>query len=265
MNWCEAPGYLLGNEALIKYGCRMASGFWLTLFLVGISVPLGFVLGLGLAVARSSQNPLIRGLSKAYVTFFRGTPLLVQLFLFYYGSGQLLVGYKAALQASGTWLFTGGFWSLLIEGWFWALVAFTLNTAAYQAEALRGAIQSLPKGQVEAGKALGMSRGPIFWKIVFPQALIVALRPLGNELIVMIKASAVASLVTVLDLMGQTRIAFARSFDFTVYAMAALVYLMLTETVRRIWNRLEAYLSRHLHHRASARQQDVAPGETVRV
>jgi polar amino acid transport system permease protein len=254
MQWCEAPGHLLGNEALIRYGCRMVSGLWVTMLLVAISVPLGFVLGIGLAVARGSSNAVIRGASKAYVTFFRGTPLLVQLFLIYYGGGQI----RGVLDGIGVWWF-------FREAIYCALFSFTLNTAAYQAEALRGAIQSLPKGQVEAGKALGLSRWPIFWKIVFPQALIVALRPLGNELIVMIKASAVASLVTILDLMGQTRIAFARSFDFTVYAMAAFIYLMLTETVRRIWNRLEAYLSRHLRHRASARQQNVEPGATVRV
>ncbi len=232
MEWCEYPGYLIANEALQNYGCRIFSGLWLTLFLVSISVPIGFILGIGLAVARGSKNSVARGLSKAYVTFFRGTPLLVQLFLFYYGSGQLLQPFKAPLQEFGSSVINGGLWSLTIEGWFWALISFTLNTAAYQAEALRGAIQSLPKGQREAGMALGLSRFAIFWRIIFPQAMIVALRPLGNELIVMIKASSIASLVTVLDLMGQTRIAFARSFDFTVYAFAALVYLALTETVR---------------------------------
>jgi polar amino acid transport system permease protein len=199
MQWCEAPGYLIGNEALIKYGCRIISGLPLTLFLVAVSVPVGFVLAIGLATARGSKSTLIAWSSKAYITFFRGTPLLVQLYLFYYGSGQFLRPYKDVLQAAGSSVLTGGLWSLLIEGWFWALISFTLNTAAYQAEALRGAIQSLPKGQREAGMALGMSRFAIFWRIIFPQSMIVALRPLGNELIVMIKASAIGSLVTVLD------------------------------------------------------------------
>jgi polar amino acid transport system permease protein len=264
MTWCEAPGYLIGNDVLVNYGCRIFNGLWLTLFLVAISVPLGFLLALGLATARSSKNPFLRIGSKAYVTFFRGTPLLVQLFLFYYGSGELLRGLKEPLQAFGSSMIQGGLWRLLIEGWFWALVSFTLNTAAYQAEALRGAIQSLPKGQREAGMALGMSRFAIFWRIIFPQAMIVALRPLGNELIVMIKASSVASLVTVLDLMGNTRLAFSRSFDFTVYAFAALLYLTLTETVRRIWNQLENVLTRHQRQRATGLTPAPA-GPTIRL
>jgi polar amino acid transport system permease protein len=238
MTWCEAPGYLIGNQALINYGCRIVGGLWLTLLLVAISVPIGFVMGIGIALARLSKNPLLSWPAKAYVTFFRGTPLLVQLFLIYYGGGEI----RSGLEAVGIWWF-------FREAIYCALFSFTLNTAAYQAEALRGAIISLPKGQREAGQALGVPAYAIFWKIIFPQAMIVALRPLGNELIVMIKASSIASLVTVLDLMGQTRIAFARSFDFTVYAFAALIYLLLTETVRRIWNRLEAYLTRHLRAR----------------
>jgi polar amino acid transport system permease protein len=264
MTWCEAPGMLIGNAALVKYGCRIFDGLGLTLFLVAISVPIGFLLGIGLAVGRGSKSLPLRWFCKAYTTFFRGTPLLVQLFLFYYGSGQLLRPFKEALQAAGSSVITGGLWSLMIEGWFWALISFSLNTAAYQAEALRGAIQSLPKGQREAGMALGLSRFAIFWRIIFPQAMIVALRPLGNELIVMIKASSIASLVTVLDLMGQTRIAFARSFDFSVYAFAALLYLALTETVRRIWNRLEAYLTRHLKARRG-KAEPAAAGPNFRL
>jgi polar amino acid transport system permease protein len=97
MTWCEAPGHLIGSEVLVNYGCRIMSGLWLTLFLVAISVPIGFVLALGLATARSAKNPVLRIGSKAYVTFFRGTPLLVQLFLFYYGSGQLLRDFKEPL------------------------------------------------------------------------------------------------------------------------------------------------------------------------
>jgi len=248
MTWCEAPGWLIGNEALTNYGCRIFSGLWLTLFLVAVSVPIGFGFAIGLAVARGSKNILVRGLSKAYVTFFRGTPLLVQLFLIYYGGGQI----RPQLEAVGLW----GFFREPINC---ALFSFTLNTAAYQAEALRGAIQSLPKGQREAGQVLGLPRFWIFWRIIFPQAMIVALRPLGNELIVMIKASSIASLVTVLDLMGQTRIAFARSFDFTVYAFAALLYLTLTETVRRLWNRIEARLTRHLAPRGNTRPADAGP------
>jgi polar amino acid transport system permease protein len=105
---------------------------------------------------------------------------------------------------------------------------------------------SVPKGQVEAARALGLSPYRIARHVVWPQALLVALRPLGNELIGMVKASALAAIVTVLDLMGQTRFVFARTFDFSVYLYAALIYLAITETIRRVWNRIEARLSRHL-------------------
>jgi len=126
------------------------------------------------------------------------------------------------------------------------VLTFSLNTAAYQAEILRGAILSLPRGQFEAANALGISGRVAMLKIVLPQALIVALRPYGNEVILMIKGSAVASVVTVFDLMGATRLAFARTFDFSVYLWAAVLYLIVVETLRRVWNRLERRLTRHL-------------------
>ena len=123
---------------------------------------------------------------------------------------------------------------------------FTLNTAAYQAEILRGAIENVHKDQTEAGEALGLSKLIIFWKIILPQALITALRPYGNEIILMIKGSAIASLVTVFDLMGETRRAYSRSFDFQTYVWAAILYLSVVESLRRLWDRFEAYLTRHL-------------------
>lgn len=237
MNWCEYPGYWIGNEALQNYGCRMATGLWVTLQLVAISVLLGFFLGLGLALVRQSKNPMLSWPARFYINFFRGTPLLAQLFLVYYGSGQ----FRPFWDSVGLWwFFRNEFWC--------ALLAFTLNTMAYQAEAWRGALQALPKGQIEAGQSLGLSRWPIFLKIVLPQALILALRPLGNELVVMIKASAVASLVSLYDLMGATRLAFARSFDLSIYFYTALIYLALVEIIRRLWDRIERHLTRHLSH-----------------
>jgi hypothetical protein len=101
-----------------------------------------------------------------------------------------------------------------------------INTAAYQAEILRGAIQSIPRGQFEGALALGLHRWSSLRHVILPQAMILGLRPLGNELIVMIKASAIASLVTIYDLMGATRMAFARSFDLSIYLYAALIYLL---------------------------------------
>ncbi|MGL4324492.1 MAG: ABC transporter permease subunit, partial [Beijerinckiaceae bacterium] len=107
MNWCEYPGFWLGHEVLQNYGCRMMGGLWVTIKLVAISVFLGFFLGLGLALLRQSKSRLISGPAKFYITFFRGTPLLAQLFLIYYGSGQ----FRAFWDSIGLWwFFRNEFW-----------------------------------------------------------------------------------------------------------------------------------------------------------
>ena len=235
MSWCEYPGWLVGSEVFQNYGCRMASGLWITMQLVAISVALGFALAIGLAVARLYGPRWGQAAINGYTTFFRGTPLLCQLFLVYYGLGQ----FRPFWQDVGLWWF-------FREPFYCALLTFTVNTAAYQAEILRGAIQSVPRGQFEGALALGFHRWNSLRLVILPQAMILALRPLGNELIVMIKASAIASLVTLFDLMGATRLAFARSFDLSIYIYAAIIYLALVEIIRRIWDRLELRLTRHM-------------------
>ena len=120
-----------------------------------------------------------------------------------------------------------------------------MNTAAYQAEILRGALMAVAQGQREAAQVLSLPRRVTFFKIIMPQALLVAVRPLGNELILMIKASALASLVTIYDVMGVAKVAFSRSFDFQVYLWAALLYLLIVEGVRRALKWLEQSLSKH--------------------
>jgi polar amino acid transport system permease protein len=235
MNWCEYPGSWVGSEVLQNYGCRMAGGLWITSQLVAISVVLGFMLALGLAVARLYGPKWAQGAINGYTTLFRGTPLLCQLFLVYYGLSQ----FRLFWQDVGLWWF-------FREPFYCALLTFTINTAAYQAEILRGAIQSIPRGQFEGALALGLHRWATLRHIIMPQAMILALRPLGNELIVMIKSSAVASLVTLIDLMGATKIAFSRSFDITIYLYAALIYLVLVEVIRRVWDKLELRLTRHM-------------------
>jgi polar amino acid transport system permease protein len=121
---------------------------------------------------------------------------------------------------------------------------------------MRGAIASVSKGQREAAAALGLSPYRTARHVIWPQALLVALRPFGNELIGMIKASALAAIVTLLDLMGQTRFIFARTFDFSVYLYCAVIYLLMTEGIRRVWAVLERRLSRH---KLVSRAPQVAP------
>ncbi len=222
-------------DILVRYGPRMLEGLIVTLELVAISVTLGALLALPVALARLSGNPLLRAVTFAYVYFFRGTPLLAQVFLVYYGSGQ----FRSFFQTIGLWWF-------FRDAFFCCLLTFTLNTAAYQAEILRGAIRAVARGQSEAAMSLGLKPHQTFLKVVLPQALIVALRPLGNEVVLMVKGSAVAAIVTVFDLMGATRLAFARSFDISVYLWAAVLYLIIVESLRRFWNVLERRVMRHL-------------------
>src|SRR5690606_1042496 len=127
-----------------------------------------------------------------------------------------------------------GLWTFFRDAWYCALFAFSLNTAAYQAEILRGAIESVGRGQWEAAKALGLSRTQTIRKIILPQAFIVALRPYGNEIILMIKGSAIVAIITVYDLMGETRRAYSRTFDFQTYIWAAIIYLAIVEALRNI-------------------------------
>ena len=235
MRWCDHPGFWLGSEVLQNYGCRMAAGLGITLQLVVISVSLGCVAGLGLALVRLYGPRWAGVMVGSYTTFFRGTPLLCQLFLVYYGLGQL----RPFWQDVGLWWF-------FREPFYCALFTFTINTAAYQAEVFRGAIQSIGRGQFEGALALGLHRWATLRHVILPQAMIVALRPLGNELIVMIKSSSVASLVTLFDLMGATRLAFSRSFDLSIYLYAAILYLAMVEIIRRLWDVMEKRLTRHV-------------------
>lgn len=228
--------YLAWDPDLIaRYGWNYYSGLIVTLQLVGISLLLGALLSAPIAYARTSNSRFLSWPAYAYVYFFRGTPLLAQTFLVYYGLGQ----FRPQLEAIGLWTF-------FREAWYCALFAFTLNTAAYQAEILRGAVQSVPRGQWEGAASLGLHRIVTFRKVVLPQALIVALRPYGNEIILMIKGSAIVAIITVYDLMGETRRAYARSFDFQTYIWAAIIYLSIVEILRNAIDWIERRITRHL-------------------
>lgn len=222
-------------EFVEKYGPKYLDGLWITIKLVSISIVLGAMLSLPVALGRMSRNPAVKPVAFAYVYFFRGTPLLAQIFLVYYGAGVFVAELKSI-----------GLWGFFRDPWNCAVFTFALNTAAYQAEILRGAVQSVAKGQWEAAEALGLKRAQTFRKIILPQALIVALRPYGNEIILMIKGSAIVAIITVLDLMGETRRAFSRTYDFQTYIWAAIFYLIMVEALRIGWDRLERRLTRHL-------------------
>lgn len=189
------------------------SGLWTTVWLVGLSLIIGLSLAIPLAIARNSYNYFIRTPAWAYTYFFRGTPLLVQLYLIYYGMDQFFP-VKDTL------------WE---NAWFCALVAFVLNTSAYTAEIIRGAINGLPKGEVEAAKAYGMSAWKTYRRIILPSALRRALPAYSNEVIFMLHGSAVAGIVTIMDLTGAARLVNSRYYaPFESFLTAGLFYMGLT-------------------------------------
>lgn len=219
-------------ELLDKYGWRLIMGLGTTLEMVGISLAIGGLLAIPIALARKSKFAPFRALAVSYVFFFRGTPLLAQIFLIYYGSGQFRPFFESA-----------GLWPIFREAYWCTLIAFSLNTAAYTGEILRGGIEAIPPGEIEAARALGMNRWLMLRRIILPGAYRIALPAYGNEIILMIKGSAIAMVVTILDLMGQTKLAYARSFSFEIYLYAAAIYLALTFILTRAWTRLEAWMN----------------------
>lgn len=234
----------LNGDLIERYGPRLAEGFLVTCQLVFWSMVIGGLLAIPLTAMRMSRSRLLKGIAFGYIYFFRGTPLLAQTFLLYYGLGSALGPWRPALEAANLW------W-IFKEAYYYAIIAFALNTAAYQAEIFRGGIESVPAGQWEGGRSVGLTDRVIMWKIIVPQGLIASLRPLGNELILMIKASAVASIITVIDVMGATRLAYSRTFDFQAYMWAAILYLISVEIIRRLWDRMEWRLTRHLRPAAN--------------
>lgn len=228
-------GSVFDPTLFTRFGPSYLSGLWVTVSLVAVSFVCGAIVSVPLAFGRMSKNPVAQWASFGFVNFFRGTPLIAQIFLVYYGFGE----FRGFFESIGLW----GFFR---EAWYCALFSLALNTGAYQAEILRGAIESVPRGQWEGARSLGLSKLVIFWKIVLPQAMIVALRPYANEIILMIKASAIVAIITVYDLLGVTRQAYSRTFDFQTYIWAALLYLAIVEALRHATDFVERRLTRHL-------------------
>ena len=219
--------------AIARYAPELASGLPSTLLLVGQSLALGFVLAMLVALMRLSDNRLLSGFAYGFVYVFRSTPLLVQLFLIYYGSGQ----FRPFLQDIGLWVF-------FRDAWFCAVLALTLNTGAYTSEIIRGGIQSVPFGQLEAGRAVGMSPVQLFRRITFPIAIRQALPAYGNEIILMVKASSLASTITILEITGIAKKIIASTFQpVEVFIVAGAFYLSLNFVITQAIRYAEFRLS----------------------
>jgi octopine/nopaline transport system permease protein len=195
---------------------RLLEGAGTTMVLVIPSLLAGMVLAMGLAAMRNCGSRTLDGIARGYVFAFRGTPLLVQLYLIYFGLGQ----FANLWQSLGIW---NGF---LREPFQCAILSLVLNTAAYTSEIIRGGLKAVPAGQVEAARACGMSRTLVLRRIVIPIAIRQALPAYGNEIILMVKASSLASIITIMEITGIAKQIVSRNFaPFEVFTAAGLLYL----------------------------------------
>ncbi|HEY5718360.1 MAG TPA: ABC transporter permease [Motiliproteus sp.] len=239
-------------DLILEYGPKLAAGTGMTLQLTFISVIIAGLLSLPLAILRRTGSLWLRLPIRVYVSFFRGTPLLAQLFLVYYGSGQ----FRPELTDLGLWWF-------FRDPFYCALLTFALNSTAYQTEILRGGLMAVPAGEVEAGRALGMRPGLLYRTIILPHTYRIAFPALGNEVILILKGGAVASVITLMDLMGHTRRIFSQTFDISAYFWAALLYLAITTSFVLLWRQIEKRLNRHKQSRGRIRTAVVTPQEEV--
>lgn len=218
-------------DVIVKWLPKLLEGAYLTLELVAIAVLVGLLIAIPLGMARASRHWYVRALPFGYIFFFRGTPLLLQLFLVYYGLAQFDVVKQGPL------------WPYLRDPYWCALIAMTMHTAAYIAEIIRGAIQAVPPGEVEAARSLGMSRAQTMWHIILPRAARIGLPAYSNEVILMLKASSLASTITLLELTGMARTIIARTYlPVEIFFAAGLFYLAMTFILVQIFRWLERKL-----------------------
>lgn len=215
-------------EAVARYLPFLLRGITVTLQFTVLSFVLGSVLGLVFALGRISRNPVLRVPCRAYIDFIRGTPLLAQIYLVHFGFPQMF-GYKPV-------------------GWVDAVVALTLNSAAYVAEIFRAGIESIERGQMEAARSLGMTYGQAMRYVVLPQAFRRVVPHMGNEFIALLKESSLVSVIGMEDLMMKARMMAGRSFKaFEAYFTIALIYLALTFTFARLLDFLERRIKTNGH------------------
>lgn len=222
-------------QAIITHFPELLKASITTLELVALSSVLGLIFGLVLALLRLSKNPLVQVLPFLYIFFFRGTPLLVQIFLIYYGLGQFKI-----MQESALWqpVFSQAYWC--------AIIAFTLNTAAYIGEIVRGAILAIPKGELEAADSIGMSASQKLRRITLPRAFGIMIPAYSNEVIFMLKGSALAATITVVELTHKAKDLISINYlTLEMYFAAGVIYLVISWIFLFGFRQFERYINRH--------------------
>ena len=215
-------------ELMVNSFPKLLSAAVITLKLLSVSLIIGLFIGLIFAILRLNKNTLINKFAYGYSYVFRGTPLLVQIFIIYFGLGQI------------EYLRSTVLWVILKEPYWCAIIAFALNTGAYTSEILRSAFQTIKPGIVEAGKSLGISNKVIFYKIQIPIAIRQSLPAYGNEIILMMKGTSLASTVTIMDLTGVAKYIISTTFKpIEVFIVAGGIYLFMTFIIHNVIKFLE--------------------------
>ena len=215
-------------ELMINSFPKLLTAAVITLKLLSVSLIIGLFIGLFFAIVRLNKNIFINRFAYGYSYVFRGTPLLVQIFIIYFGLGQI------------EYLRSTVLWVILKEPYWCAIIAFALNTGAYTSEILRSAFQTIKPGIIEAGKSLGISNKVIFYKIQIPIAIRQSLPAYGNEIILMMKGTSLASTVTIMDLTGVAKYIISTTFKpIEVFIVAGGIYLFMTFIIHNVIKFLE--------------------------
>ena len=215
-------------ELMINSLPKLLNSAVITLKLLSVSLIIGLFIGLFFAILRLNKNIFINRFAYGYSYVFRGTPLLVQIFIIYFGLGQI------------EYLRSTVLWVILKEPYWCAIIAFALNTGAYTSEILRSAFQTIKPGIIEAGKSLGISNKVIFYKIQIPIAIRQSLPAYGNEIILMMKGTSLASTVTIMDLTGVAKYIISTTFKpIEVFIVAGGIYLFMTFIIHNVIKFLE--------------------------
>ena len=227
--------YNFQNSLIVKNFFLVLSGLDNTILLLLISLPVGFVLALLFALGRVSKITILSRIIASYIFVIRGTPLLVQIYLIYFGLGSVKFIRESFL------------WYALKEPFWCGVLALTINTVAYGAEIFRGGIQSIDKGQVESGLSMGFGRFMLLRKIILPIAIRKVLPSYGNELILMVKATSLVSLTTYMEMTGIARKIMAKTFaPVEAFIAAGILYLFLNFLMVQFVKYLEWKYNPHL-------------------
>lgn len=229
VGWCAVA---LRWDWIPKYAPLAAEGLWRTIWLLVVTSVLGFLLAVPLGLAQAVGPWYLAGPARVFCTVIRGTPLLLQIWLIYYGVGSLFPQYP--------WIRESELWPYLRQAWPYAIVALTLSYAGYEGEVMRAAFSSVQRGQLEAGRAFGMGRFTLFRRIWFPQAVRSVLPTLGGETILQLKATPLVATITVVEIYAvASRI---RAETFIVYEpllLLAVIYLILAGLITLLFRWLE--------------------------